>query len=89
MVVTDSFHGMVFSLLFNKPFICIGNNKRGNARFNSLCETLVLEDVIIPEESLSVLLQKKEIKINIINYSAVNKQLDIQRERSISYFERF
>lgn len=89
MVVTDSFHGMVFSLLFNKPFICIGNNKRGNARFNSLCETLALEDVIIPEESLSVLLQKKEIKINIINYSAVNKQLDIQRERSISYFERF
>lgn len=89
LVVTDSFHGMVFSLLFNKPFICIGNNKRGITRFNSLCETFDIEDTIIPEESLSVLLQNNIIKINKINFSAVNKQLDTERERSIAYFKRW
>ncbi len=34
-VVTDSFHGCVFSVIFRKPFIAIGNTGRGMARFNS------------------------------------------------------
>lgn len=35
-VVTDSFHACVFSMIYNKPFICLGNKKRGMARFYSL-----------------------------------------------------
>lgn len=35
-VVTDSFHACVFSMIFNKPFICLGNKKRGMTRFHSL-----------------------------------------------------
>lgn len=35
-IITDSFHACVFALLFNKPFIVIGNAKRGMARFESL-----------------------------------------------------
>lgn len=35
-VVTDSFHGTVFSIIFEKDFKCIFNNKRGTARFESL-----------------------------------------------------
>lgn len=35
-VVTDSFHGMVFSIIFEKPFLVIVNKQRGAARFESL-----------------------------------------------------
>ena len=35
-VVTDSYHGVVFALIFNKPFYLIENSSRGNARFDSL-----------------------------------------------------
>ena len=35
-VITDSFHGCVFSMIFNKPFVVIANKKRGLARFNVL-----------------------------------------------------
>lgn len=35
-VITDSFHACVFSILFEKPFVAIGNKKRGMARFKSL-----------------------------------------------------
>ena len=35
-VVTDSFHGMAFSINFNKPFVVIANKKRGVSRFESL-----------------------------------------------------
>ena len=35
-VVTDSFHGTVFSIIFGKEFKCIYNEVRGAARFESL-----------------------------------------------------
>ena len=35
-IITDSYHGVVFALIFNKPFYLVENNNRGNARFDSL-----------------------------------------------------
>ena len=35
-VITDSFHGTVFSIIFGKPFMTIINNDRGADRFYSL-----------------------------------------------------
>lgn len=35
-VVTDSFHGTIFSIIFGKEFKCIYNESRGSARFKSL-----------------------------------------------------
>lgn len=35
-VVTDSFHGTVFSIIFGKEFNCIYNETRGKTRFESL-----------------------------------------------------
>lgn len=43
-VVTDSFHGCVFSIIFNKPFIAIANTNRGRTRFESLLELFNLEE---------------------------------------------
>jgi hypothetical protein len=46
-IITDSFHGMVFSIIFNKPFIVYGNVKRGMERFNSLLNELNLKNRLI------------------------------------------
>ena len=35
-VITDSFHGTVFSIIFGKDFKCLYNKSRGSARFDSL-----------------------------------------------------
>lgn len=43
-VITDSFHACVFSIIFHKPFICIGNRNRGMSRFDSLLNMFGLED---------------------------------------------
>lgn len=37
-VVTDSFHGTVFSVIFGKPFRSVVNETRGGARFADLLE---------------------------------------------------
>lgn len=46
-VVTDSFHACVFSILFNKPFIVIGNKKRGISRFESLMKIFGMENRLL------------------------------------------
>lgn len=46
-VVTDSFHGTVFSIIFNKPFVVLRNDRRGNARLDSLLRLFNLENRIL------------------------------------------
>lgn len=46
-VVTDSFHGMVFSVLFRKNFVALVNSSRGADRFTSLMHGLGLEDRLV------------------------------------------
>lgn len=35
-VITDSYHGCVFSIIFNKPFVVLQNKDRGNTRIDTL-----------------------------------------------------
>lgn len=77
-VVTDSFHGAVFSILFNKPFIAYGNPKRGMARFVSLMRMLGLEHRLV--------VQRGEIDVDLmlqpIDWAAVNQRLERLRGES-------
>lgn len=43
-VVTNSYHGIVFALIFNRPFYQIQNKQRGNARFESLMNMFGLQE---------------------------------------------
>ena len=62
-VVTDSFHACVFSILFNKPFVVVGNKERGMARFESLLKLFHLEERMIMEDvRTSITLEELEIK---------------------------
>lgn len=77
LLVTDSFHGVCFALLFNKPFICLKNKKRGQARFDSLIETFDIQDNFVSslEEIYSLDLD------NNINYTELNRKLEEEVSR--------
>ena len=77
MVVTDSFHGTVFSIIFNKPFFVIGNEGRGLARFQSLLSMFGLEDRLITSDNLNV--------FGEINWKEVNNYRQRLREESINF----
>lgn len=82
-VVTDSFHGMAFSIIFEKPFICIGNETRGMARFTSLLKLLGLEDRLI--DSVDNL--KPEVINCDIDYSRVNALREKEISKSIQFLQ--
>ena len=82
LVLVDSFHGAVFSIIFNKPFWVIENSKRGNARFNSLLKLFHLEDRMISSGGYDSV----DLKA-CINWDEVNSILQNERSRCISLLE--
>ncbi|MBP1566281.1 MAG: polysaccharide pyruvyl transferase family protein [Oscillospiraceae bacterium] len=46
-IITDSFHGTCFAIIFRKPFISIANKTRGVKRFESLLKTVGLENRLV------------------------------------------
>lgn len=83
-VITDSFHGTVFSIIFNVPFIAIGNQERGVARFSSLLKMFHLEDRLIINSSLTSI---ESINFFDIDWSNVNNILKRERSRAVDFLE--
>ncbi len=85
-ILTDSFHGCVFAIIFNVPFIVIANNDRGIDRFISLLRQLNLESRLV--FSYEDFLKRKEQMLTPIDYSSVNTILRTLQERSLNYLRR-
>lgn len=78
IVVTDSFHGVVLSVVNNKEFVVIGNEERGMARFVSVLDMLGIS-------SSRLVLDLKTFdygKLEPINWTLVNNRLDKLRKVS-------
>jgi len=82
-IVTDSFHGTVFSILFNKPFVAIVNSERGAARFESLLGNLGISDRMVFEGA-----NYSEKLLKDIDYLQVNKRLSILRANSMQFLKK-
>ena len=80
-VVTDSFHACVFSILFGKQFLVVGNAKRGLSRFNSLLCMFGLEDRLVTKN-----LDMKNI--TDIDYSQVYQRLKGKRDNSLNFLDK-
>ena len=78
-VVTDSFHGTVFSILFRKPFVSIVNTERGADRFVTILDQLDLSDRLVSGDDPA----RIQRLVNVpIDYCKAHNKLDSLRERS-------
>lgn len=84
-VVTDSFHGTVFSILFNKPFVVIANKERGMARFTSLLKMFNLEDCLVYSRE-NVTNEKLRTPVS---FEKVNQILEIEREKANAFLTEY
>lgn len=80
-VITDSFHGTVFSILFHKKFIVVANEQRGLTRLQSLLKMFGLENrLIMSFENFDC--EKLDAEIN---YESVDAVLNREREKSFAF----
>ncbi len=83
-IITDSYHGTIFSILYHKPFISVVNSERGSTRFTSLTGMVELSNRLVEEYNVTTL---KDIINEPIDWLRVEKMLDFYRDISRSFIE--
>ena len=85
LVVTDSFHCAVFSIIFHKKFVVVANPVRGIARLETLLGKVGLEDRFFTniEDVL-----KSGVLDREIDYQEVDKKLEIHRKCSMNFLKK-
>lgn len=79
-IITDSFHACVFSILFQKQFVVIGNKSRGLARIESLFKRLGIENRFVEEN--------KGVKaMENIDYNKVFQRYDELKKESLAFLK--
>lgn len=86
LVITSSFHGVVFSIILNKKFAFVpikGSYSKGNNRIIDLLHGLDLENMIVnsPGDYL-------RIYNSTIDWNAVNKRKQTLTQNSITFLEK-
>lgn len=84
-VITTSFHGVVFCLLYHKPFYAVllqNEYSKGNDRITSLLESLHLANLIVSNsESL------KQINFENIDWIEVDAMIALLRQKSTHFID--
>lgn len=75
IVITDSFHGCVFSIIFQRPFIIYSNDSGGNGRLKSLFKMLGIENKLVAPDSW-------------IDYQEISDTIKAQQQKSENYLTR-
>ena len=81
-IVTNSFHGVAFSINFNRDFNAFieGNPTEGrNARLHNICNAVGLSNRIV------VIGSNQNVDNSVINYQSVNNRLDELRAQSVEF----
>lgn len=85
LVITDSFHCTVFSLIFHKKFVVVANPRRGVARLETLLGKVGLGERFftnIEDVMKSGILNKE------IDYNEVDKKLEVHRKYSMEFLKK-
>lgn len=86
-VCTDSFHGSVFSIIYEKKFMTFNRYDEGskhskNSRIDTLCENLGLSDRRYLKQSTM------DVIMNEINYKKVNERLEKLKAEANLYLDK-
>lgn len=82
-IITDSYHGTIFSIIFNKPFFSIVNCNRGKERFSFLEEEFGLSGLFLSKPLIKYDMNKPFQ----INWKLVNDKISEIRLESIDFLD--
>ncbi len=79
-VITDSFHGTIFSIINQTPFYTLANEVRGASRFHSLLGNLGLLERIVKDSG--------HLPPPTIDWEIVQKRINQEKQKSISFIQK-
>lgn len=83
LICTDSFHAVVFSVIFKRPFVVFDRDdgKSMNSRINTLLSELDLEYCRFHEK-------KSFDEYEKVDYNGIDQRIEIKKEQALSYLRR-
>lgn len=81
-VITDSFHGSVFSMIFGKQFVALGNKSRGMTRFEELFSQFNINDRLVSTQDEAI-----DSLLHIIDYERVHKMISEKQTFAHQYLD--
>ena len=75
-MITDSFHGTVFAIIFNTPFVEVLPNNNTGTRNMSILRLTGLSNRILKDDDI-------DLAMTTIDFSETNRILEEKRENSI------
>jgi polysaccharide pyruvyl transferase WcaK-like protein len=84
-IYTDSFHGVLFSLKFHKPFLAYYTEKMRSTRFIDLGKRYNIENYIV--QNVKEIDRKRSLEIPC-DFSNLNTVLEKQKEYSFEFLEK-
>lgn len=82
--ITDSFHGVCYALIFNRPFLCVAPPIKGRARFESLLGMVGLQRCLLSPDYTE---EDWNAAVAPIDWVQVNGILQREREKARSWLE--
>ena len=80
LVLSSSFHGTAFSMIYNKPFYVFGGMK--DSRISSILKIAGIE-----ERSIEKYEDIDRVNLEKVNFSVVNEMINNEREKSKNYLK--
>lgn len=87
-VLTDSFHGSAFAVIFGKPFSSIYNTRRGVDRFRNLMASLGFDDSrrVYEADTPEQIQQNPNVSFDI-DYTKANHHIEAERKNSLRWLK--
>ena len=86
-IVTDTFHGSIFSIINNKPFVTLVRKSKGNSYGNEEKLTFLLEKLNLKDRITYSVDNLKEILNNKIDYIKTNEIIEKEKIKTKDYLK--
>ena len=88
-MLTDSFHGVAFSIINEKQFFLFYPQRNylaqsRNSRLDNIIKMWDVEDRLITDKDI----RWEDVKIDEINYEKVGKKVNSKRKESLEYLQK-
>ncbi len=84
-LITDSFHGACFAIIFHKKFLCLKNKDRGTARFDSIEKSFNINKNFI--YSIDEIQDIEKLN-SFIAWESIEKTLVAEREKAYKWIKK-
>ena len=88
-IITDTFHGSVFSIKFNKKFVALIREGTGREYGNSNKLLDLLERFGLSDRKISDMGDMEQMLEQEIDYAPVNEKIAQEREKSLEYLKKY